>query len=102
MSQKPTEYQFNRLVFGINSSPFVAQLVSQHHAKVYEKQYPRTAEIILRSMYMDDSMDSVSSEMEGIKLYKELSELRRHAYSQMVVKFFKGRRVFLHRTGHLK
>ena len=57
--QKPLEYEFNRLVFGMNSSPFLAQFVSQHHAKVHEKQYPRAAEIILKSTYMDDSMDSV-------------------------------------------
>lgn len=44
--QKPMEYEFNRLVFGINSSPFLAQFVSQHHAKVHEKQYPRAAEVI--------------------------------------------------------
>ena len=75
VKKKPTEYQFNRLVFGINSSPFLAQLVTQHHARVYEKQYPRAAEVILKSTYMDDSMDSVSSETEGIELYKELSEL---------------------------
>ena len=69
VKKKPTEYQFNRLVFGINSSPFLAQIVSQHHARVYEKLYPRAAEVILKSTYMDDSMDSVSSETEGIELY---------------------------------
>jgi len=75
VNQKPTEYQINRLVFGINSSPFLAQLVSQHHARANEKQHPRAAEVILKSTYMDDSMDSVSNETEGIKLYKELFEL---------------------------
>ena len=73
--QKPLEYEFNRLVFGINSSPFLAQFVSQHHAKVHEKQYPRAAEVILKSTYMDDSMDSVMNESEGVELYKQLSEL---------------------------
>ena len=28
MKQKPDKYEFNRLVFGINSSPFLAQFVS--------------------------------------------------------------------------
>ena len=69
--QKPLEYEFNRLVFGINSSPFLAQFVSQHHAKVHEKQYPRAAEVILKSIYMDDSMDSVMNESEGVETYMD-------------------------------
>ena len=34
---------------------------------------------ILKSTYMDDSMDSVTDEVEGIKLYKELSDLCKQA-----------------------
>ena len=47
--------------------------MSQHHAKVHEN--PRAAEVILKSTYMDDSMDSVMNESEGGELYKQLSEL---------------------------
>ena len=79
IEQKPLEYKFNRLVFGVNSSPFLAQFVSQYHAKIYEKQYPRAAEVILKSTYMDDSMDSVKDETEGVELYKQLSELWKKA-----------------------
>ena len=42
--QKPIKYEFNQLVFGVNSSPFLAQLVSHHHARIYEKVYPKAAE----------------------------------------------------------
>ena len=73
--QKPAKYQFNRLVFWINSSLFLAQLVSQHHARVHKGQYPRAAEVILKSTYMDDSMESVRTEAERIKLFNELFEL---------------------------
>ena len=41
----------------------------------YMRQYPRAAEVILKSTYMDDSMDSVMNESEGVELYKQLSEL---------------------------
>jgi len=34
-----------------------------------------SAETILHSTCMDDSLDSVESETEGVKLYKSLSEL---------------------------
>ena len=80
--QKPLEYEFNSLVFGINLSPFLAQFVSQHHATVHKQQYPRAAEVILKSTYMDDSMDSVIDETEGVELYKKLSELWQKAGMQ--------------------
>ena len=74
-NEKPCEYEFNWLVFGVNASPFLAQLVSQHHARIFEDIYPRAAETILKSTYMNDSMNTVMSESEGITLYKQLSEL---------------------------
>ena len=73
IEQKPLEHEFNCLVFGINLSPFLAQFESQYHAKAHEKQYPRAAEVILKSTYMDDSMDSVKDDIEGVELYKQLS-----------------------------
>ena len=75
VDQKPTVYEFNQVVFGVNSSPFLAQFVSQHHTKLYEKCYLRATETILKSTYMDDSMDSVITDDDDIELYKQLSEL---------------------------
>jgi len=69
------EYEFNRLVFGVNVSPFLAQFVIQHYAKALQWKFERAAETVLQSTYMDDSMDSVVTENEGISLYKQLSEL---------------------------
>ena len=46
-NEKPCEYEFNWLVFGVNVSPFLAQFVSQHHARIFEDIYPRAAETIL-------------------------------------------------------
>ena len=71
-SEKPKIYF---VVFGINSSPFHAQYVSQHHGKKNKNKYRLAAETVLCSTHMDDSMDSVKTCDEAIKLYKELSEL---------------------------
>jgi len=46
-------YEFNRLVFGVNSLPFLAHSTMLSYIK---KCYPRVAETILESTYMDDSM----------------------------------------------
>ena len=74
-SRPPDVYQFNSLVFGVNSSPYQAQFVSQKHARENQEHYPRAAETILESTYMDDSMDSSPSEEECVRLYEELSAL---------------------------
>ena len=52
--QSPDVYEFDRVVFGINSSPFLAQFVLQHHAKKHQSDYDRAAETILKATYMDD------------------------------------------------
>ncbi|XP_044182031.1 uncharacterized protein LOC122962848 [Acropora millepora] len=73
--RKPEEYEFNRVVFGINSSPFQAQFVSQTHAEKHKDELPLAAEAVSKSTYMDDSMDSVIDDSQGIELYKQLDEL---------------------------
>lgn len=72
---EPDVMEFNSLVFGVNCSPFLAQLVSQNHARLYSTEYPLASETVLKSTYMDDSMDSVETEIKGIELYHQLSEL---------------------------
>lgn len=39
-------YEFDRALFGVNSSPFQAQFVPQQHAKKYKDNFPMTAETI--------------------------------------------------------
>ena len=74
-TRTPDVYELNRVVFGVNSSPFQAQFVTQEHAQKHKEEFPMAAETILKSTYMDDSMDSTSDDQKGIELYKELSEL---------------------------
>ena len=74
-SRPPVEYQFNSLVFGVNSCPYEVQFVSQKHATANKKQNSKAAETILESTYMADSMDSVPSAEECLELYDQLSKL---------------------------
>ena len=72
MDDRPEIYEFSRLVFGGTASPFLAQFVSIEHAKRHQKSFPRAAESIIQSTYMDDTLDSVDSSKNGICLYKDL------------------------------
>ena len=74
-NRQPDIYEFDRVVFGVNSSPFQAQFVLQHHAKKLYDIFPMAAETILKATDMDDSMDSISSEEQGIELHRQLSLL---------------------------
>ncbi|XP_065190931.1 uncharacterized protein LOC135821860 [Sycon ciliatum] len=66
-------YQFNRLVFGLNVSPFIAHYVIQNHARQHAVTHPRGAEAVLESTYMDDTLDSVESDEKAVELYHQLS-----------------------------
>ena len=75
VTKEPRIYEFNRLVFGNTASPFLAQLISRHNAEKHQKKFPRAAETILSSTFMDDSLDSIHSVEEGNLLYLELKKL---------------------------
>ena len=74
-NRPPDVYEFNRVVFGLCSSPFLAQFVTQEHARQHADEFPRAAESVLESTYMDDTLDSVSTVCDGVQLYKDLLAL---------------------------
>ena len=75
MQKEPDVYEFNHVAFGVNSSRFQAQFVTHQHALKNQDDYPLGAEPIIKSTYMDDSMDSVPDVKTGGRLYEELSAL---------------------------
>ena len=77
--RQPDEYEFNRLVFGVNSCPFQAQLVTQRHAELNKEQFPQAADAVLNSTYMDDTLDSTTDAEAAIDLCQQLSRLWRSA-----------------------
>ena len=75
----PKVYEFTRVVFGVNASPYLAQLVAQHNAKITSCELPRAAETVCESTYMDDSLDSVETIEEAVKLHHDLTTLWKRA-----------------------
>ncbi|KAJ8051026.1 hypothetical protein HOLleu_04443 [Holothuria leucospilota] len=74
-TQPPQEYEFTRVVFGVNASPFLAQFVAQQNAESHKSDFPMAAETVYKSTYMDDSMTSVPNKEIGGELYRQLSAL---------------------------
>ena len=71
----PDVYEFQRVVFGVNASPFLAQYVTQQHARTNADTLPLAADAVLSSTYMDDTMTSVEDSRTARQLYDELTML---------------------------
>ena len=74
-SREPDVFEFSRAVFGKNSAPMESQFVAQENARRNQDRYPLPAETVLKSTYMDDSIDSVENDEEGVELYRPLKAL---------------------------
>ncbi|KAH9490523.1 hypothetical protein DERF_016721 [Dermatophagoides farinae] len=57
-------YQFNRLPFGLSSSPFILYAVVMHHLKQYRSKYPQTVNAIINGLYVDDLIFSANNQRE--------------------------------------
>ena len=66
--REPGVFEFNHVVFGVNPSPFQAQFGAQEHARRHQSIFLLEAETVLKSTYMDDSMDSVPSGKAAVEL----------------------------------
>ena len=66
--REPDVSEFNRVVFGVILSPFQAQFGAQEHARRHQSIFLLEAETVLKSTYMDDSMDSVPSGKAAVEL----------------------------------
>ena len=78
--KKPSCYEFQRLIFGLNSAPFEAQDIlrrMQKKKKKTQKEFRLALETVLDSTYMDEIMDSFVNEDEAVKLVQQLKELWR-------------------------
>ena len=60
--KEPKEFEFNRVVFGMNSSPFQAQFVAQANTGKHKNE-------------LDESMDSVADDNQALELYSQLDKL---------------------------
>ena len=63
-------------MFGKNSAPMESQYVAQEKARRNPDRYPLAAETVLKSTYMNDSIDSVKTTTKaGVELYHQLKAL---------------------------
>ena len=62
-------YQFNRVVFGVTSSPFLLNAALRHHFQTYSKNDPEFVKKMINSFFVDDLVTSNDSLQEACELY---------------------------------
>ncbi|XP_078384177.1 uncharacterized protein LOC144666660 [Oculina patagonica] len=76
LEKEPEEYRMVKHLFGATSSPSCANFCLQKTASTYLEEFdPETIQTVMRNMYVDDLMKSVSSPETAIKLSTQLREL---------------------------
>ena len=80
-------YQWTRILFGNNSSPNISQKTLTSVCDLYGKDYPLAEQCVRERCYMDDGIDSKSTEKELIQLALELPQLLEKADMKMA-KFY--------------
>nr|XP_049705643.1 uncharacterized protein LOC126056487 [Helicoverpa armigera] len=77
-------YEFNRVVFGLKSSPLHALRTIKQLAEDEGDSYPQAKEIVATGLYMDDFVYSVSSEDQGISTASEMIGLMKAGQFKLV------------------
>lgn len=84
-SQEPLQvYEFNRVVFGLKSSPFHALRTIRQLAEDEGDSYPQAKNIVTSGLYMDDFVYSVLTEDQGISTASEMIGLMKAGQFELV------------------
>ncbi|GFT20169.1 integrase catalytic domain-containing protein [Trichonephila clavipes] len=60
-------YRFNRVNFGVSSSPFLLAATIRHHIEKYKHEFPDTVELLDRNFYVDDLISSGNEFEEALQ-----------------------------------
>ena len=68
-------YQYNRHIFGANSSPTCANYALQQCAKLFELEHPIALQVVMDNFYVDDMLISVHTTEQASEVIHELKSL---------------------------
>ncbi|CAA9994968.1 unnamed protein product, partial [Nesidiocoris tenuis] len=74
-SEQLSVYEIDSVVFGMTSSPYLAQAVVQSLAQQEKDRFPLASRTALQDMYIDDVTSSVENESLVIATYRELTAM---------------------------
>ena len=71
--------RFNRVVFGVASSPFLLNATIRHHVTKYEAYHPQFVSDFLTSLHGDDFKKGTDSVPEAFQLYTKARSIMKEA-----------------------
>lgn len=71
----PSEFEMDRLVFGLNCSPMIANFIVKEHSDTFKDLFPLGSKIAKNECYVDDVITCLNSEEDCISAIKELNSL---------------------------
>ena len=71
--------RFNRVVFGVTSSPFLLNATIRHHVTKYEAYHPQFVSDFLTSLHGDDFKRGKDSVPEAFQLYTKARSMMKEA-----------------------
>ena len=69
------EYRFNRLVFGLRPSPSILGETIAHHLSLYKQSEPEMAELLEKSLYVDDFITGEDDDESAFAVYKKSKQI---------------------------
>ncbi|XP_044174254.1 uncharacterized protein LOC122957873 [Acropora millepora] len=73
--EAPKVYRMLRLIFGVNSSPFLAIATVNAHVNKYAETFPDATREILNNTYVDDCLTVADTDNSAVKLQQEMSDI---------------------------
>ena len=73
--EAPKVYRMLRLIFGVNSSPFLAIATVNAHVNKYAETFPDATREILNNTYVDDCLTGADTDNSALKLQQEMSDI---------------------------
>ena len=69
------EFRFNRLVFGLRPSPSILGATISHHLRLYKQSEPEMAELLEKSLYVDDLLTGDGNDDKALVIYKKSKQI---------------------------
>ena len=69
------DYRMTRVTFGISASSFAANMSVKQNALDHKMEFPKAADVVETSFYVDDCLTGAESTTEAIQLHHQLVEL---------------------------
>ncbi|KAF8777064.1 hypothetical protein HNY73_013989 [Argiope bruennichi] len=76
-------YRFNRVIFGVNASPFLLAATVKHHINKYEEEYPITVKHLDSYMYVDDWITGQDTREEALLISRHAKNIMKEAGMEM-------------------